>query len=465
MLQRILIANRGEIALRIVRACRDMACESVLVTSEADRDSLPARLATRSVVIGPARASESYLRPDLVVHAALATQCDAIHPGYGFLSEQASLAELCEQNGLAFVGPSPEILRRLGDKVSAREAAQAAGLPVPRGATVADVDDAVSRANEVGYPIILKATAGGGGRGIRVLHDDAGLRNAFAVAAGEAQSAFGDGRLHIEHYVQGARHVEVQVLGDRFGNVVDLGERDCSLQFNYQKVLEEAPCPVLSHDQRRSICAAAVGLLKGLGYAGAATVEFLWDPVRGEYYFLEVNPRIQVEHPVTEAITRVDIVAEQIRIASGERLSFERGRLVFAGHAIQCRITAQSPRHRLRPSPGRIGKWSVPSGPAVRVDTHCEAGYLVPPFYDPLLAKIIAWGPDRATAIRHMARALAEVVVEGAGIDTNLFLHEAILEHPDFVCSAISTQWLTAYLDSPEWARRVGSGAPATSPS
>jgi acetyl-CoA carboxylase biotin carboxylase subunit len=455
MIRRVLIANRGEIALRIIRACKDLGCESVIVTSEADRDSLPARLAAQRVVIGPARASDSYLRPELVVHAALATKCDAIHPGYGFLSEQAPLAELCQDNGLTFIGPTAEILRCLGDKVSARHVAEAAGIPVPRGSTVSDVEDAVARASEIGYSIILKATAGGGGRGIRVLDDDTALRNAFAVAASEAQSAFGDGRLHIERYVRGARHVEVQVLGDRFGNVVDLGERDCSLQFNYQKVVEEAPCPVLSDHHRQAICGAAVGLLKGLGYAGAATVEFLWDPVRSEYFFLEVNPRIQVEHPVTEAITGIDIVAEQIRIASGEQLSLDRTRLNFTGHAIQCRINAQSPRHRLRPSPGRIERWAVPSGPNIRVDTHCEAGYLIPPYYDSLLAKIIAWGPDRASAIRRMNRALEEVVVEGAGIDTNVDLHKAILAHPDFSQSAISTQWLSDYFGSPEWERRV----------
>lgn len=455
MLQRILIANRGEIALRIVRACADLGCDSVVVASEADRDSLPARLATRSVVIGPARAADSYLRPELVVHAALATGCDAIHPGYGFLSEQASLAELCRENGLAFIGPTPEILRRLGDKVSAREAAEAAGIPVPRGATVDDAEDAVTRATAAGYPVILKATAGGGGRGIRVIRDDAALRSAFAIAASEAQSAFGDGRLHIERYVQGARHVEVQVLGDRFGHVVDLGERDCSLQFNYQKVLEEAPSPVLSDRQRREICQAAVALLQELGYTGAATVEFLWDPVRGEPYFLEVNPRIQVEHPVTEAITGVDIVAEQIRIAAGERLSFDRAKLNFAGHALQCRINAQSPRHGLRPAPGRIARWSIPSGPNVRVDSHCEVGCVVPPYYDPLLAKIIVWAPDRAAAIRRMRRALEETVVEGAGIDTNISLHKAVLVHPDFREGAVSTQWLDDYLKSPEWGQRM----------
>ena len=453
---RILVANRGEIAVRIIRACRDAGIETVLAASQADRDSLAARMADRTVTIGGARPSDSYLRSEAVVHAALATSCEAIHPGYGFLSEQRRLADLCAENKLVFIGPPPDVLELMGDKVAAREAALAAGLPVTQGGQAESAEDGIRIAAKIGYPVMLKASGGGGGRGIRVIHSGDELRQLFDIAATEASSAFGDGRLHIETYIQNARHVEIQVIGDCHGNVVDLGERDCSLQHNYQKIIEETPCPVLSADKRAEICAAAVKLLKRNGYQGLGTVEFLYDAVSGRYYFLEVNPRIQVEHPITEEVTRIDLVAEQISVASGAALSFKRSDVRFSGHCIQLRVNAQSPKNGLRPAPGRISDWVAPAGPGVRIDTHCTAGYLVPPYYDSLLAKLIVWGKDRDNAIRRARRALEEFVVAGSGLDTNILLLKVLCANRDFCEGQVTTQWLSKFLESAQWKESCG---------
>jgi acetyl-CoA carboxylase biotin carboxylase subunit len=447
-IRRVLVANRGEIAVRIVRACRDEGLGVVVAVSDADRDSLAAQLADDVVHIGPASPAQSYLRVGQVVAAALIARCDMVHPGYGFLSEQPALAEACAVNGLTFVGPPASVIRRGGDKVAARVAACAAGVPVGAGSeTVGTVAAAAAAADRVGYPVLLKAAAGGGGRGMVRIDDPRVLADRFAAASNEAVAAFGDGRLYVERFVEHGRHVEVQLLADTHGTIVHLGDRDCSVQRRYQKLVEEAPAPGLTDAVHARLAAAAVALGHELGYVGAGTVEFLVDLDRDELTFLEVNTRVQVEHPVTEVVTGVDIVREQLRIAAGQPLSRRQGDLATRGHAIECRVNAESAPAGFVPTPGRVTRWRPPSGPGVRVDTHVFEGYEVPPHYDSLLAKLIVSGDDRRAALDRLAGALGEFDVEG--VDTTIGVHQCIVAHPDFRAGRIDTRWLETVLLPP----------------
>ncbi len=423
-LRRVLVANRGEIAVRIIRACDALGLETVLAVSTADRDSLPARMAGRAVCIGPAPAGRSYLDRRALVAAALGTGADALHPGYGFLAESADLASLCAEHGVTFVGPTPEQIFRMGNKLQARALAREVGLPIlPGSERVRDAEEAERLAAEIGLPVILKAAAGGGGRGMKVVTEPGTVQQAFLAASVEARSAFGDDTLYLERFIADARHVEVQVLGDGAGHVVHLGERDCSLQRRHQKLVEEAPAPLLGTGLRARICDAAVTLASAMDYRSAGTVEFIVDAAREEFFFLEMNTRIQVEHPVTEAITGIDLVQEQFRIAAGQHLRVTQSDIVFDGHAIECRITAERPLEGFRPDPGTIRTWVVPTGPGIRFDTHCYAGYEVPIYYDSLLAKLIVWGQDREAARLGMERALAALTVEGVGTTASFLRH------------------------------------------
>ncbi|MCZ7565059.1 MAG: acetyl-CoA carboxylase biotin carboxylase subunit [Burkholderiales bacterium] len=440
-IRRVLIANRGEIAARIVRACRAMRIESVLAVSEADRDSLPARMADRAVCIGPAAPGESYLRVETLIAACIGTGADALHPGYGFLSERAELAEACERGGIAFVGPSADSIRRMGDKLAARRIAAACGVAtLPGSQPVRSGGEAIGVAGRIGYPVLLKASAGGGGRGMRVARAAEDLARNFDTVSAEAHAAFGDGTIYVERYIANARHVEVQVLGDVAGNVIHLGERDCSVQRRFQKVIEEAPSPVVPERLRAALCDAAVMLARHIGYWSAGTVEFLLEQDSERFYFLEMNTRIQVEHPVTEEISGIDLVQEQLRVAGGAPLRLTQDAVRLSGHAIECRINAESPERGFAPSPGRIGDWQVPREDGVRVDTHCYAGYFVAPYYDSLLAKVVARGADRAQAIARMRNALETFAV--TGLETNLAFHRRVLDHADFRNASINTRWL-----------------------
>jgi acetyl-CoA carboxylase, biotin carboxylase subunit len=440
-LTRVFIANRGEIAVRIVRACRELGLECVVGASQIDMDGLAAELADRVVCIGPAPAGESYLRPELVVQAALGTGCDAIHPGYGFLAENPRLSALARENGIRFVGPPSEVIELAGDKLRAREVALEAGLPLVPGREVATLAAAEEFASESGYPVLLKAAGGGGGRGIKLAHGDEELRSLFGIAVAEARSAFGDERLYVERYVADARHVEVQVAADEQGGVVHLGERDCSVQRRYQKLIEEAPAPFLPEPTRDALTAAGVAFARAIGYRNLGTVEFIVDAAGGEFFFLEMNCRIQVEHPVTEAVTGRDLVAEQLRIADGQPLSFTQDELSFEGHAVECRLTAEDVSRGFAPSPGRLTRFEVPQDiEGLRVDTHCRDGALIPPHYDSLMAKLIGHGADRDEAIEIVHEALERLEVEG--VETNAGLLAAVLDHPDFVHGRITTHWL-----------------------
>jgi len=443
--RRVLVANRGEIAGRVMRTCRRLGIETVLTVSDADAASGPARRADQVIRIGPAAAADSYLNVDAVVGAALAAEVDAVHPGYGFLSENARLARACAAAGIVFIGPAPETLEAAGDKLAAREHATAAGLPVLPGGHGGAGDSLAPLAAGIGYPVLVKAAGGGGGRGLRAVRDPAELAGAVAVASAEAGAAFGDSRVYLERYVERGRHVEVQILGDG-ERVIHLGDRDCSVQRRYQKLIEEAPAPGLDDDLRERLRAAAVALGAHLGYRGAGTVEFLVDADRGEFYFLEVNARIQVEHPVTEATTGLDLVAEQIAVAEGRPLRLRQEDVTFAGHAIECRVNAEDPARDFRPSPGTISRAVFPVGAAgsLRVDTHVQAGVTVPPYYDSLLAKVIAYGPDRGAALRTMAGALDRCAVEG--VTTNLGLQRAIIADPAFAAGAVDTGYLARWL-------------------
>jgi acetyl-CoA carboxylase biotin carboxylase subunit len=450
-IRRVLVANRGEIAVRIVRACRDEGLDVIVTVSDADVDSLAARLANDVVHIGAASPAQSYLRVEQIVAAALLTSCDAVHPGYGFLSERAELAEACQANGLIFVGPSADSIRRGGDKVEARRIARAAGVPIGTGSDAID-DAAAARevADEIGYPVLLKAAAGGGGRGMVRVDDPAELAARFGAASAEAQAAFGDGRIYLERFIEHARHVEVQLLGDQHGTIVHLGDRDCSVQRRFQKLVEEAPAATLSSELRRQLADAAVAVGRLLGYHGAGTVEFLVDLDRDQFEFLEVNTRVQVEHPVTEMVTGIDIVREQLRIAAGQPLEIAQSDVMVSGHAIECRINAESVADGFVPSPGTITRWEPPHGEHVRVDTHAFAGYEVPPYYDSLIAKLIVGGAERSDAVDAMLDGLDRFVIEG--IETTRDMHRAVLAHDDFRRDAINTGWLeTALL--PELAR------------
>jgi acetyl-CoA carboxylase biotin carboxylase subunit len=443
-IRRILVANRGEIAARIIRTCRKLGIETVLAASEADRDSLPARLATRALCIGPAHPMDSYLKPELQVQAALGTGCDAIHPGYGFLSERAAFARLCEQNGVTFIGPTSEQLAIAGDKLAARAAAQSVDVPLAPGGEAPSREAARELAARIGMPLLVKAAGGGGGRGMKLVERIEDLDAALELAAAEAGAAFGDARVYLERFVARARHVEVQVLGDGAGNMVHLGERDCSVQRRYQKIIEETPAPGLADGLRSRLHDAALRFAGRLRYRGAGTVEFLVDAERGEFYFLEMNARIQVEHPVTELVSGVDIVAAQIAIASGNGLRLVRGEAWRDGCAIECRINAEDPARDFAPSPGtaRLVRW--PNGDGIRVDTHIESGARVPPFYDSLLGKIIAHGRDRAQALARLRAAVSVTRIDG--IQTNLALHAEILADPEFMSGGVDTGYLARLL-------------------
>jgi acetyl-CoA carboxylase biotin carboxylase subunit len=440
MFQKILIANRGEIALRILSACKELGIRTVAIYSEADRNALHVRFADEAICIGPPRSSESYLNIPQVISAAEIANVDAIHPGYGFLSENANFAEVCEASHIAFIGPSPEVIRMMGEKDRARREMSAAGLPIIPGSpgVVPDEDSAKKIAAEIGYPVIIKAAEGGGGRGMRLVRNPDDLLQLFRTARTEAEQAFGSANVYIEKFIEHPRHIEFQVLGDRHGNVIHLGERECSLQRRHQKVLEESPSPALTKQMRAKIGAQVVEALKKVGYSSAGTVEFLRD-ADGSLYFIEMNARIQVEHPVTEMVTGVDLVKSQIRLAAGEKLEDVVGEVHFRGHAIECRINAEDPE-TFRPSAGRITAFRVPGGPGIRIDTAMYADGVIPPYYDSLIAKLISYGHDRAEAIARMKRGLEGFIVEG--IKTTIPLHKRILVEPDFVAGKFDTHFL-----------------------
>jgi acetyl-CoA carboxylase biotin carboxylase subunit len=444
-MRRVLIANRGEIAVRIIRTCRELHIETVLAASAADRDSLPARLADRTVCIGPARPADSYLQVDTIVHAALATKSEAIHPGYGFLSERAELARVCEAAGVIFIGPTAAQIDAVGDKLRARAEAEAADVPVVPGTAVASVAQAVAAARVIGVPLLVKAVGGGGGRGMKRVDRLEDLPATMELAAAEAGAAFGDARVYLERFIASGRHVEVQVLGDGSGRVIHLGERDCSVQRRYQKLVEETPAPGLSAAFRDALYAAAVRFSERLSYRGAGTVEFLVDREREAFYFLEMNARIQVEHPVTEAVTGVDLIAEQIAIADGAGLRLAQSDIRRRGCAIECRVNAEDPANDFRPSPGLVREVSWPSQEGIRVDTHIAPGSCVPPFYDSLLAKIIAHAPDRACAVARLRRAIASTRLDG--VHTNLTFHEAVLADPEFEAGGFDTGFVARLLE------------------
>ena len=440
MFEKILIANRGEIALRIQRACREMGIKTVVVHSEADREAKYVKLADESVCIGPAPSSLSYLNMPAIISAAEVTDAEAIHPGYGFLSENADFAERVEQSGFVFIGPRPDSIRMMGDKVSAKQAMIRSGVPcVPgsEGALPDDPKEIVRIARKIGYPVIIKAAGGGGGRGMRVVHTEAALINAVTMTKTEAGAAFGNPEVYMEKYLENPRHVEIQILSDDFKNAVWLGERDCSMQRRHQKVIEEAPAPGIPRKIIERIGDRCAEACRKMGYRGAGTFEFLYED--GEFYFIEMNTRVQVEHPVTEMITGVDIVQEQIRIAAGERLSFRQRDIELKGHAIECRINAEDP-FKFTPSPGKITAWHVPGGPGIRVDSHAYAGYYVPPNYDSMVGKVIAYGPTREQAIRRMQIALSEMVVEG--ISTNIPLHRELMVDARFIEGGTNIHYL-----------------------
>ena len=431
MFEKILIANRGEIALRIQRACREMGIKTVAVHSEADADAKYVKLADESVCIGPAQSTLSYLHVPSIISAAEVTDAEAIHPGYGFLSENADFAERVEQSGFVFIGPRPETIRLMGDKVSAKDAMKASGVPcVPgsEGALPEDGDEVVRIANDIGYPVIIKAAGGGGGRGMRVVHTEAALLNAVSMTKNEAQTAFGNPVVYMEKFLENPRHIEIQVLADEHGNAAFLGERDCSMQRRHQKILEEAPAPGLDPKLRDKIGERCAEACRKIGYRGAGTFEFLYE--NGEFFFIEMNTRVQVEHPVTEMITGIDIVQEQIRVAAGLKLSFKQKDVQLKGHSIECRINAEDP-YTFVPSPGRIAVYHVPGGPGIRVDSHVYQNYVVPQYYDSMVGKLIAYGATREQAIARMKTALSEMVIEG--IKTNIPLHQDLMRDAAFV--------------------------------
>ncbi|MBW2204303.1 MAG: acetyl-CoA carboxylase biotin carboxylase subunit [Deltaproteobacteria bacterium] len=440
-ISRVLVANRGEIAVRIIRACRELGIESVVTVSEADSESLPAKLADRAVCIGPPAPMQSYLKVDTIVAAALGTGSDAIHPGYGFLAEQPQLAEVCTAHGLIFVGPKADDIRKMGDKLYARKLVGGLGVSIiPGSELVCHLGEAAEAAEMVGYPILLKAAAGGGGKGMKIVEQPEDLRTLFDEASVESLSAFGDDRIYVEHYLPNARHIEVQIIGDRFGNVIHLFERDCSLQRRYQKMVEEAPSPAVSPELREEICKAAVRIGKYIGYENAGTIEFMLDQDQGRFYFLEMNTRIQVEHPVTEMISGIDLVKEQFRVASGDSFSVSQEEVKLTGHAIECRINAESPKAGFAPCPGKITEWKPPAGEGIRIDSHCYSEYFVPPYYDSLLAKLVVSARDRDQAIQCMQDALANFAV--SGVDTTIPFYQFIMKHPEYLSGKINTRWI-----------------------
>jgi len=441
MYEKILIANRGEIALRVIRACKELGIKTVAVYSEADRDSLHVRFADEAVCIGGPPSNESYLNVFRILSAAQITEADAIHPGYGFLAENARFVDMCVESGIDFIGPSSEMISAMGDKVYAKETMEKAGVPCVPGSkgAIDSVDEAIELAQEIGYPVMIKAAAGGGGRGMRVARDERELSAGFRMAQAEANAAFGDGRLYIEKLIEEPRHIEIQIIGDKHGNVVYLGERECSLQRRHQKVMEEAPSPFVTPDLRKRMGEAAVKGAKTIGYNTVGTVEFLVDK-EGNFYFMEMNTRIQVEHPVTEFVTGVDLIKEQIKVAMGEKLGFKQKEIKMIGHSIEARINAEDPEHGFSPSPGIVSAFHIPGGPGVRVDTHLYAGYVIPPYYDSLIAKLITFGRDRDEAIVRLKRSLEEFVIEG--VKTTIPFHLTILEDEDFLAGKMSTNFL-----------------------
>ena len=444
-IDKVLIANRGEIALRILRACKELGIKTVAVHSTADKELMHVRLADEAVCIGPAASSQSYLNIPAIISAAEITNADAIHPCYGFLAENADFAEQVERSGFVFIGPTADTIRLMGDKVSAIEAMKKAGVPTVPGSDgplTADTQRTLEIARSIGYPVIVKAAAGGGGRGMRVVHNEAALLSSVQVTQSEAGAAFGSDVVYLEKYLQRPRHVEIQVLADGQGGVVHLGDRDCSLQRRHQKVIEEAPAPGIPDDLRQAVGESCISACKTIGYRGAGTFEFLYED--GGFYFIEMNTRVQVEHPVTEMITGVDIVREQIRVASGETLGFTQSDITFTGHALECRINAEDPQTFL-PSPGTIKRFHAPGGIGVRVDSHIYDGYTVPPFYDSLIAKVITHGHDRETAMKRMQRALDELIIEG--IRTNTALHRTLVRDSSFLSGGVSIHYLEGLLE------------------
>jgi acetyl-CoA carboxylase biotin carboxylase subunit len=444
MFKKILIANRGEIALRVIHACRELSIKTVAVYSEADENSLHVRFADEDVCIGPARSADSYLNVPAIISAAEITGADAIHPGYGFLSESAYLAEVCEACHIRFIGPDPSVIKLLGDKARAKKAMRKAGVPMLPGSDgpVTGEEQALKVAKDVGYPVIVKAVAGGGGRGMRVVRNPSELPNALKTAQREAEAAFGNGDVYIEKYLDNPRHIEFQVIGDHHGNVVHLGERECSIQRRHQKLIEESPSPALSEKIRKKMGSVVVDAAKAVQYTNAGTFEFLMDG-EGRFYYMETNTRLQVEHPVTEMVTGIDLVKEQIRIAAGERLSFKQSEVTFSGHSIECRVNAEDPE-TFAPSPGTIHAFSVPGGPGVRVDTFAHAECTVSPYYDSMIAKIIVHGRDRQEAIARMRRTLDMTVIEG--IKTSVPLHQKIIADPDFQAGRLSTGFMERFM-------------------
>jgi acetyl-CoA carboxylase biotin carboxylase subunit len=442
MIKKLLIANRGEIAVRIIRACREMGIESVAVYSEADREALHVQLADEAYCIGPTSSKDSYLNVTNLISVAKLTACDAIHPGYGFLAENADFAELCRECNITFVGPSPEAITRMGTKDIARETMREAGVPIVPGSTgiINDIDEALELVKKIQYPVIIKATAGGGGKGIRVAKNEQELIKGINITQQEAMTAFGNPGVYIEKYIEDFRHVEIQVLADSFGNTIHLGERDCTIQRRLQKLLEESPSPALDGEIREEMGNAAVKAAKAVDYSGAGTVEFIYDYRNRKYYFMEMNTRIQVEHPVTEMVTGIDLIKEQILVASGERLKLKQQDVTFTGWAIECRINAENPEKNFLPSAGKIHMYLPPGGFGVRIDSAAYPGYTIPPYYDSMIAKVIAYGNSREEAISRMKRALSEFVVEG--IHTTIPFHLKLLDHETFVEGRFNTKFL-----------------------
>ncbi|RPK15686.1 acetyl-CoA carboxylase biotin carboxylase subunit [Priestia endophytica] len=442
MIKKLLIANRGEIAVRIIRACKELNVESVAIYSEADKESLHVRLADEAYCVGPTASKDSYLNFTNIMGIAMLTGCDAIHPGYGFLSENADFAELCRECNVTFVGPTPESISKMGTKDVARETMREAGVPIVPGSQgiIESVEDAVTIAEEIGYPVIIKATAGGGGKGIRVARDESSLRKGVEITQQEAATAFGNPGVYLEKYIEDFRHVEIQVLADEFGNTIHLGERDCSIQRRLQKLIEETPSPALDGEMRAKMGEAAVKAAQAVQYTGAGTVEFIYDYRDRRFYFMEMNTRIQVEHPVTEMVTGIDLIKEQIKVANHEKLSYTQEDVTFSGWAIECRINAENPAKNFMPSPGEITMYLPPGGFGVRVDSAVYSGYKIPPFYDSMIAKLIVHAPTREEAVARMRRALSEFVIEG--VDTTIPFHLNLLQHEKFIEGEFNTKFL-----------------------
>ena len=446
MKSKILIANRGEIAVRIIRAARELGLETVVVYSQADKESLAVKLADQAVCIGPPPAAESYLFYQNIISAALAVKADSIHPGYGFLAENWQFADACRAMKLRFIGPKSNVIRQMGDKAKAKALMRESNVPVVPGSdgVVESLNQVIEIAEETGFPLMIKASAGGGGKGMRIVHEKKNLEKAYNFASAEAQQAFGDSRVYIEKYISGPKHIEVQILGDRDGNVIHLFERDCSIQRRHQKLVEEAPSVIINEHTRKRIGDAAVKAAKSVGYDSAGTIEFLYDQVTKEFFFMEMNTRIQVEHPVSEAITGVDLIKYQIKIANDEKLDLEQKKIHLRGHAIECRINAEDPDNDFNPSPGKITQLMLPGGPGVRIDSGVYPGYTIPPFYDSLVAKLITWGIDRREAVERMKRALAEFYIEG--IKTTIPFHKKVMKNKEFLRGQYTTDFVSEFM-------------------